>query len=327
MSRRFRSIPLTLATATLALVATACPTDPPAPSPYRAELLSPGNRIFVTTSPAGVGKILSNPGGTSDFPADPVTALDLYFDATGLGNPANADRLGRVDHPDGTVSTGIYDGNGVLRIDFGPQTSGYRFSADGSTFGITRWDNTGAYVDIYNAIDLTLRRSFAWPLGTGLPTIQDFSRDGSRLIVRGYKLWSMSEDYALFTATTTGSDPLAIAVPVTGEAKYAYRLTDAGRIVYSVYRGLLRPAFELRTVGVDGLGERSLGLFDSYTGYPETAGEIGGARVLVEMLVPGTLDRTEIVAVEDSPTATRTVIAGPLDGNSQRFSRLVLAPD
>jgi hypothetical protein len=61
----------------------------------------------------------------------------------------------------------------------------------------------------------------------------------------------MSEDYALFTATTTGSDPLAIAVPVTGEAKYAYRLTDAGRIVYSVYRGLLRPAFELRTVGVD----------------------------------------------------------------------------
>ena len=110
------------------------------------------------------------------------------------------------------------------------------------------------------------------------------------------------------------------------EGRIAYRLTDAGRIVYSVYRGLLRPAFELRTVGVDGLGERSLGLFDSYTGYPETAGEIGGARVLVEMLVPGTLDRTEIVAVEDSPTATRTVIAGPLDGNSQRFSRLVLAP-
>ena len=54
MSRRFRSIPLTLATATLALVATACPTDPPAPSPYRAELLSPGNRILVTTSPAGL---------------------------------------------------------------------------------------------------------------------------------------------------------------------------------------------------------------------------------------------------------------------------------
>lgn len=316
MSRDVTSRPLRhgrqlAAVAILAVVATACPVDPPAPtSPYHPEALAPGNKIFLNGLPRGGGTILANPGGVTAYPTDAAAGRAVYFDSTLAGSPTSGDHVWTIT-TNTPATFGIFDGNDQLRLDLGPNTLSWLYSADGSTFGVSRYstvDPIGAWVDIYDAVTLTLRRSFTWPAGGGFPMIHDLSRDGSRVILRGSDLGFFSIDRPLLTATTSGTDPLVPVVASTGEEKLAFRLTGAGRVVYSAYRPYQHPAYELRSIALDGSDARVLTTYDQAPGGLQTAPEIGSGRVLVQMAVAGSSSVWQVVAIEDSAAATQTVV-------------------
>jgi len=311
-TRRAAGLIAMLAIATAA----ACVPPPEEPtSPYDHTALAPGNRIYLDVGGPGSPDNLSvaNPGGVTSWPSDPAAAEDLRLDTLGLGDPTSGLRFGLIPTPG--FHFGIFDEEGELQLDLGPDFGSTLFSADGSTFAVSHMYGPTPQVVIYDTDSLTVRRTIAWdePM-SGRPAIADLSRDGSTILLRGSPPppqfpGGPVEDLPVYTASTSGTDDPVLAVPSTGEVKLELRLTGADRIAYVAEVVGPSNVWELRTVGLDGSDPRTLWTVPAFGVGFRVAAEIGTGRLIVEAPTPGSTSLSDLVVVEDSPAATRTPIA------------------
>jgi len=319
------------AVAGLLLVAVACVPDPPGPtSPFDHTALAPGNRIHLDVGGPGSpdNVIVSNPGGVTSWPSDPAAELDLRGDTVGQGDPTSDLRVGPIATP--TFHFGLFDGDGNLELDLGPDFGSTLFSADGSTFAIAHAYGPTPQVVIYDVDGLTVRRTIQWGDLPGRPGIADLSRDGSTILLRGAAPPSSFPgepvpDLPMYTVSTTGTDEPVPAVPETGEVKLEIRLTDADRIAYVAEVVGPTTTWELRTVGLDGSSPRTLASAPVLGIVPGVAAEIGTGRLVVEWPTAGSTSLSDLFVIEDSVAATRTPIASgvELSSNLVGLTRLV----
>jgi hypothetical protein len=300
--------------AIITIVACAPPPEEPT-SPYDHTALAPGNRIHLDVGGPGSPNnlIVANPGGVSPWPSDPAAAEDLRLDTLGLGDPTSGLRFGPIPTP--TFHFGIFDADGELQLDLGPDVGSTLFSADGSAFAVSHMFGPTPQVVIYDTDSLTVRRTIAWDeTMPGRPAIADLSRDGSTILLRGSPPppafpGGPVEDLPMYTASTHGTDDPVLAVPSSDEVKLEIRLTDAGRIAY--FAEVVGPVttWELRTVGLDGSDPRTLWTLPAVGIGVGLAAEIGTGRLIVEAPTPGSTSLSDLVVVDDAPVATRTPIA------------------
>jgi hypothetical protein len=312
----------TTAVALVAVVAIGAACGPPPPEPtYRPGALSPGNRIYLDVGGPGsaANLTIANPGGASPWPADPAHAEDLRLDTLGLGDPTSDLRFGPVAEP--SFHFGIFDGDGTLLLDLGPDFGSTLFSADGSTFAVSNMFGDDPSVVVYDTASLSVRRTFAWDRETlGRPTVVDLSRDGSTILLRGAHEvsapWSPVPDSPVMVATTSGDDPPSIAVPSTGESKFDIRLTSTGRIAYVAEVIGAKTTWQLRTVAPDGTDQRTLLEVPAEGPAVNVAAEIGTGGLVVEAPSAGSTVLSDLFTVDDTPTATRRTIARAVEISS-----------
>lgn len=312
------------------VVAVSASCGPPPPEPtYRPGALSSGNRIYLDVggpgSPANL--TLANPGGVSPWPADPELAEDLRLDTLGLGDPTSDLRFGPILEP--SFHLGIFDGDGTLLLDLGPDFGSTLFSADGSTFAVSKMFGPDPSVVVYDTDTLTVRRSIPWDADAlGRPTVVDLSRDGSTILLRGApgSPFDPPASAPVFVAATHGDDAPTVAVPPMDEVTYEFRLTSGDRIAYVAEVVGPSTRWELRTIGTDGTDPRTLLTVPAFGVAVNLAAEIGTGRVIVEAPAPGSTVLSDLYVIDDSPQATRRAIARGVDISSTLggLTRLVL---
>lgn len=298
------------------VVAGACVAPPEPSSPYRHRALAPGNRIFLDVGGPGStdNLIVSNPGAVTSWPTDLAAAEDLRLDTLGLGDPTSQLRFGPIETPE--FHFGIFDGPDDLVLDLGPDFGSTLFSADGSTFAVSNMFGPEPQVVIYDTGSLTVRRTIPWDVeALGRPTVVDLSRDGSTVLLRGSPPpppfpGAPVADMPMYVASTEGDGEPVLAVPSTDEVKFEIRLTSAGRIAYVAEVVGPTTEWELRTVGVDGSDPRTLWTVPAVGIGMRVAAEIGTGRLIVESPTPpGSSTLSDLHVVDDSPAATRQVVA------------------
>jgi hypothetical protein len=316
------------------VVAVSASCGPPPPEPtYRPGALSSGNRIYLDVggpgSPANL--TLANPGGVSPWPADPELAEDLRLDTLGLGDPTSDLRFGPILEP--SFHLGIFDGDGTLLLDLGPDFGSTLFSADGSTFAVSNMFGDDPSVVVYDTDTLKERRRFAWDRDLwGRPTVVDLSRDGSTILLRGAPdaplPGSPVPDTPILVAATSGDDPPSVAVPSTGEVKFDIRLTSTGRIAYVAEVPGATTSWQLRTVAPGGADQRTLLSVPAAGAAINVAAEIDTGRLVVEAPTPGSTTLSDLFTIDDTPAATRRTIALGVEISSTLggLTRLVTPP-
>jgi hypothetical protein len=327
---RGRSAGLRAAVLLTVVVAVAGACGPPPPQPtYRATALASGNRIHLDVGGPGSpdNLIVSNPGGVTSWPSDPAAAEDLRLDTLGLGDPTSDLRFAPIEEP--SFRFGIFDGDGDLVLDLGPDFGSTLFSADGSTFAVSKMFGPDPSVVVYDTDTLTVRRSIPWDADAlGRPTVVDLSRDGSTILLRGApgSPFDPPASAPVFVAATHGDDAPTVAAPPMDEATYEFRLTSGDRIAYVAEVVGPSTRWELRTIGTDGTDPRTLLTVPAFGVAVNLAAEIGTGRVIVEAPAPGSTVLSDLYVIDDSPQATRRAIARGVDISSTLggLTRLVL---